>query len=223
MASTTLIIGESGSGKSSSLRNLNSKETFIINVLDKPLPFRGAIADYTISKNGATEGNYFATDDYAIIISLIQKISLNRLDIKTIIIDDFQYIMGNEFIKRATEKGYDKFSEIAQHAWKILKELSNARRDLDCFVLSHSVTDENGKSKCKTIGKMLDEKISLEGMFTIILHSLIVDGKYKFLNSHDGFHIAKAPMGLFDEALLDNDLAIVKEKMNDYFNADIPQ
>jgi len=218
MATNTLIMGESGTGKSTSVRNLNPKETFVINVLDKPLPFKGFKSNYTKLDNGV--GNYFASDDYSDILRVINTINKQRLDIKQVIIDDFQYIMANEFMRRARENGFAKFTEIAQHAWEILSVCSEARDDLHFFVLSHTENDANGKSKIKTIGKMMDEKITVEGMFTVVLHSLIVDGQYKFLTQNDGVHTAKSPMGMFDEKLIDNDLSHIKNKIDEYLGYD---
>lgn len=216
MSNSILIIGESGSGKSSSLRNLNHKETAIINVLDKPLPFRGFKKNYN-SENQ----NYFSSDDYKKLCIAIEKINKERLEIKTLIIDDFQYIMANEYMKRASETGYNRFSEIAQHAHAVIKTLDNTRGDLNCYILSHSEKDKDGKVRCKTIGKMLDEMIVLEGMFTIVFHSLIIDGKYKFLTQNDGIHIAKSPMGMFDQKYIENDLLEINKKIFEYFNEDI--
>lgn len=212
MANSILVMGESGTGKSTSIRKLDPKETYIINVLDKPLPFKNFKKSYI----GGIGGNYFATDNAAKILQCITAISEKRPDIKNLIIDDFQYIMANEFMRKAREKGFEKFVDIGQSAWKIIRECTAARDDLCCFILSHTETDSLGRSKCKTIGKMLDEKITLEGMFTIVLHSLIVDNSYKFLTQNDGLHIAKSPMDMFDMALIDNDLLLVKEKMAEY-------
>lgn len=211
------MIGESGSGKSTSLRHLNPKETFILGVLDKPLPFRGYKAHYTLMSKSNPNGNYYATDSYELIMRCIKSVN-ERPEIKTLVIDDFQYVMGNEFMRRALEKGFDKFSEIAQHAWTIIKELTNTRTDLYCFVLSHSDADVNGRMKCKTIGKMLDDKITLEGMFTSIFHALIIDGQFKFLTQNDGAFMAKTPLGMFEDKFVDNDLQIVLNSMEDYFN-----
>lgn len=220
MSNTTLIIGESGTGKSTSLRTLDSKETFVINVLDKPLPFRGYKSHYKPMTKANPEGNYYATDDFNLLIRCINSVN-ERTEIKNLIIDDFQYIMGNEFMRRALEKGFDKFSDIAQHAWAIIKSLTSTRSDLYCFVLSHSDSDAQGRMKCKTIGKMLDDKITLEGMFTIILHTQIVDGEYKFLTQNNGTHIAKSPLYMFEDKLIDNDLQVVRDKMVEYFDEDV--
>jgi ABC-type dipeptide/oligopeptide/nickel transport system ATPase component len=218
MSNTILIIGESGSGKSSSIRNLNPSETAIINVLDKPLPFKGFKGKYNKDKL-----NYLASDDHDSIRKSIAKINRDRTEIKTLIIDDFQYIMANQFMRKALERGYDKFTEIGQNAWQIIKDLTQCREDLNCYVLSHSDTDASGKVKTKTIGKMLDDKICLEGMFTIVFHALTSDNKYKFLTQNDGVHVAKSPMGMFADRLIDNDLAEINRKIDEYFNEDINQ
>jgi hypothetical protein len=218
MSTSTLIMGESGTGKSTSIRNLDPKETFIINVLDKPLPFKGFKSNY--KRLDKDEGNYFASDNCAEILKLINKINISRPDIKNVIIDDFQYVMANEFMRRAREKGFEKFTEIGQNAWNILSLCSKGRDDLFFFILSHTETDALGKSKCKTIGKMLDNTITLEGMFTIVLHSMLIDGKYKLLTQNDGIHVAKSPMGMFKDNLIDNDLLLIKTQMNSYFDTD---
>lgn len=219
MSNTVLIIGESGSGKSYSLSNLKPEETFVINVLDKPLPFRGFKRKYIQCSEGATKGNYFSTDKAEYIKKIIDVIDKKRPDIKNIILDDFQYIMGNEFMNRADEKGYQKFTDIGKNAWSIIRSLIAARADLDCFVLSHSEKDQDGKSKCKTIGKMLDDKITLEGMFTVILHTVVTDSSYHFLTANNGTNVAKSPMGMFKDVLIENDLQAVKLSMAEYFGS----
>lgn len=221
MSNTTLIIGESGSGKSTSLRNLDHTETFIVNILDKPLPFRGYKDKYVPITKDNPEGNYYATDDFSLVIRAIRSISENRPEIKVLIIDDFQYLLANEFMRRALEKGFEKFSEIAQHAWMVINELTATRSDLFCFVMSHSDTDAQGRVKCKTIGKMLDDKITLEGMFTICLHALIIDGSHKFLTKNDGTHVAKSPIGMFEDVFIENDLNLVLQAIRDYSNEEV--
>lgn len=221
MSNTSIIIGESGTGKSTSIRNLDPKETFIINVLNKPLPFRGYKNNYVkVSPDGAT-GNYYSSDVYEHIEIVIKKINAKRPDIKTLIIDDFQYLMANEFMSRALERGYDKFSEIGKHAYDLLKLLPALRDDLDIFVLTHSEPNENGKMKVKTIGKMLDEKITIEGMYSMVLQTELTDGNYHFITQGDSRHIAKSPMGMFETRNIPNDLSFVKQKMNSYYNEDI--
>jgi hypothetical protein len=215
VATNILVMGESGTGKSTSLRTLNPEETFIINVLNKPLPFAEYKKHYMPLKGG--EGNYKASDNADYIQQLLLAIGKNCPQFKNIVIDDFQYIMSNEYMRRAKEKGYDKFTEIGQNAWSILQTCIGLPAHINCYILSHTEATENGIVKIKTIGKMLDKTITLEGLFTIVLHSVVVEGEYKFLTQHDGIHIAKAPIGLFNETLIDNDLQAVNEAINRYF------
>lgn len=214
MSNTVLIIGQSGSGKSTSLRNLDPKTTFIINVLDKPLPFRGFKKNYN-----ALAKNYYSTHDWAKVVNCIERVNKERPDITTLVIDDWQYILSYEFIKRASERGFDKFSDLANHGWSTMNACTtNTRPSLTTFILAHSDMDPSGRSKLKTIGKMLDEKITLEGLFTTVLHSRIVDGEYKFQTQDDGDFLAKSPIGMFEEFLIPNDLLAVKEAVENYFN-----
>lgn len=213
MSNTALIIGQSGSGKSTSLRNLDPNTTFIISVLDKPLPFKGYKKLYNEQKL-----NFFCSDDYKSIISYIKAIDERRPDITTLVIDDAHFLMANEFMVRACEKGFDKFSEMAQHMWMVMCAITSTRSDLTCFVLSHNEIDNMGVSKPKTVGKMLDDKITLEAMVTVCLHTMVKDGEYKFLTQNDGNHVCKSPLDMFDEVLIDNDLLYVKQKIENYFN-----
>lgn len=136
MSNATLIIGESGTGKSTSIRNLDPYETFIINVLNKPLPFRGYKASYTTLSPDGKNGNYYSSDCYDKIHRVIKLINEKRLEIKTLIIDDFQYLMASEFMSRAMERGYDKFSTIGKNAYDLLTLLTKLRSDLDVFVVT---------------------------------------------------------------------------------------
>jgi hypothetical protein len=221
MSNAILIIGDSGSGKSTAIRNLDPSDTFIINVMDKSLPFKGAKKSYTRLSADGTTGNYYSSDDSANILRVIRQVNTKRPEIKNLILDDFQYSLCAEFMRRASEKGYDKFTDIGKNAWQIIKDLITTREDLYCYVLSHSDTDVNGKVKCKTIGRMLDDKVVLEGLFSVVLHAMIIDGQYKFLTQGDSIHISKSPMGMFPTKLIDNDLVLVKEHMLQYLNEDI--
>lgn len=217
MSIVTIVMGDPGTGKSTSIRNLDPSTTFIINVLDKPLPFKGGKGNYSLLSAENPTGNYIQTDDSEKIISMIKAISERRPDIETIIIDDFQYIMANEFMRKAKERGFDKFVDIGVKAWNVINSAIASRDNLVVFVLSHTESDNQGKVKIKTIGKMLDEKVSLEGMVSIILHSIVIDGKHKFLSQNDGQHIARSPIDMFESKLIDNDLLIIKNKIHEYF------
>ncbi len=218
MSNAVLIIGESGCGKSTSIRTLPNDETFIINVIGKPLPFRGANKLYTkLSSDGMT-GNYYASDDFQSIMRAIQLVNTKRHDIKYLIIDDFGYTITNSFMRKANQKGYDKFTELGLGVFNIMDKVTQLRDGLFCFVMMHTEIDQQGKYKPKTVGKMIDQYINIEGKFTNVLHALVVDGQYKFLTNNDNLHMAKSSMGLFDELYIDNDLQYVVSKMNEYFN-----
>lgn len=215
MSNLILILGQSGTGKSTSIRNMDSKDTFIIQTVNKPLPFKGFKKSYPImDKDG--KGKRLVTDNYDKIIGCLKYLNNNK-DIKNIIIDDFQYVISNEFMVRAKEKGFDKFTEMAQHYYVIIEVASRLREDLNIFFLSHNEQKEDGTSKVKTIGKLLDEKITIEGLFTIVLNTVIQDNKYYFQTQNNGFNTTKSPLGMFDEQLIENDLKLVTEKINEYY------
>ncbi len=221
MSNTVLIMGESGTGKSTSIRTLDPKETFLISVLNKPLPFRGWRKKY--KKADGSEGNMITCDVSRQVNAALIKINDTRKDIKTVIIDDFQYLMSNEFMRRALEAGWGKFTEIQKDAWGIIITAMDCRSDLNIFVLSHSEVGPNGKTKMKTIGKVLDDKIVVEGMFTLVLSSVILDDKYCFQTRSDPQIMAKTPMGMFEDKYIDNDLQMVNSVMNEYFNEELQE
>lgn len=218
MSNSILVLGESGSGKSTSLRNLDSSETFVINVIGKPLPFRGALSKYRKLSSDGLEGNYYATDDTATIKRIINLINQKRPDIKTLVIDDFGYTVTNSFMRKANQRGYDRFVEIAKDMFDVLDIVSNLRDDLYCFVMMHTETDSQGRSKPRTVGRMIDQYICIEGKFSTVVHAVVNDGNYQFITNFDGQHMAKSPFGMFDNLLIDNDLFLIIETMKEYFN-----
>ena len=210
MSIATLIIGESGSGKTASLRNFNPESTLLIQALKKPLSFKAK--GWGIINNENTKGNIIVSDDHNNIIFLMKKTRR-----KVILVDDFQYIMANEFMRRNDERGYDKFNDIGRHAWDILNAASQLPDDVRVYLLGHSTTDENGHIKAKTIGKMLDDKITVEGMFTIVLRTVVQGGEYTFATQNSGSDTCKTPMGMFDEMNIPNDLAAVDAAICNYY------
>ena len=221
MSNAILIIGESGTGKSTSIRTLPPEETFIINVLGKPLPFRGSNKKY-VKVNASGVGNYFASDNHQKIKDAITYVNNTRPDIKYVVIDDFGYTITNSFMRKALIKGFEKFTEMARDAWEILNAVKEMRDDLTCFITMHSDIDAHGKSKPKTLGKLLDEKICVEGMFTTVLHSIVVDGQYYFVTNHDGAHMAKTSIDMFQTNRIPNDLKLVADTIHNYNNEDVP-
>lgn len=234
MALTYCIIGPSGSGKSTSLGKveelgligLDPNETAIINVMDKPLPFKGSKAAYSglISEGG----NYASVSDGQTIVKILGHLN-ERADIKNVIIDDFQYIMADEFMAKAKKKGYDKFNEIAKNAYDVISYGRKMRPDINFICLTHSELDEKTDTfKLKTIGKMLDDKVILEGLFTVVLFTLVdYDIKEKtanynfvtnkYMDNSGNLIPAKSPIGMFDETLIKNDLGLVVQKAKEYY------
>lgn len=225
MSTLVGIVGHSGTGKSASIEGLDPKETVIVNVSNKPLPFKGWKNKYIQGK--LSEGaNYVSTDTSATIVTAMKFISDNRPEIKHIILDDSQYLMSFEFMAKAKERGFDKFTDIAKNTFDVLNTGRQLRDDLIVFALYHEEsTNENfnQKRKIKTIGKLLDDKITLEGLFTIVLFTEVrieEDQRphYYFVTQTDGVTTAKSPRGMFDELSIPNDLSLVSTKINEYYN-----
>lgn len=215
MSNLIVILGESGTGKSTSLSQLSPKETCIINVLSKPLPFRGYKKNYN-SENR----NYLETDSYKTILDSLNKINSDRPDVKTIVIDDFSFLMNNEFMRRCREKGYDKFTEMGLNVFEILEVCKNFRPDLYCYILCHTEKDHAGMVKPKTVGKMTSDYVGIAERVSIVLHTQIVDMQYKFLTQNDGICIAKSPQGMFDSLYIDNNLHAIRQTIDSYYNDD---
>ena len=228
MAATSICIcGESGSGKSTSIRNLDPQETFIIATIAKPLPFRGWKKNYTkfiIDKETKElSGNYFVSDKSDNIIKIMKLVSSKMPHIKTLIVDDLQYTMAFEFVDRASEKNFDKFNEMAQHMLNIFRTTFELRDDLTVVFLTHSEnigTEIDPKYVIKTLGKLLKEKVTTEGLFTCMLFTEVDfdedTPKYYFITNADGKCIAKSPMGMFNELKIDNDLNEVIKIVKEY-------
>lgn len=200
MAIKTLILGESGTGKSTSLRNFNSDEICYINPAKKPLPFKGKFESLT------------GTIEFAKISTFIR--ASNK---KIIIIDDAQYIMAFQYMYRLRENGWDKYNEIQSDFFMLIDMVDSLPDDVTVYFLSHLQTNDDGRQKIKTIGKMLDEKITVEGMFTTVLKTHVSDGKYYFLTQNSGTDTVKSPMGMFPTFAIDNDLKYVDEKIRNYY------
>lgn len=213
MGIPVLILGESGSGKSASLRNLNKEDCFLIQPIRKPLPFRN---DWEKWDSKAKTGSVVNTDDVSKICNII--LYAESLGKKVVIIDDSQYIMANEFMRRCSEKSYEKYVEIGAKMWHVINTATECAGDTRVYFLSHTESDSTGKVKIKTIGKMLDEKVTLEGMFTIVIGASVVDGKHVFTTKNTGMNTLKAPMEMFDNDSMDNDLLNVDETIVEYYN-----
>lgn len=199
MGIPVLILGESGSGKSTSMRNFQPGEIGVINVAKKPLPFR-------------TQLKPLNTDRYESIDN-----ALRNGKCKSFVIDDCQYLMANEFMRNAKVTGYQKFTDIGLNFWTLVQTVVNLPDDVIVYFMAHTERDQNGNEKMKTIGRMLDEKITVEGMFTIVLKTFAHDGKYGFFTQTNGFDTVKSPMGMFDSLEIDNDLKAVDHIIREYY------
>lgn len=223
------IVGESGTGKSTSIENLNPQETFIINVANKPLPFRGAKKKYVALNKDNPNGNYAATSNPETIYKLMKMVSDKRPDIKTLIVEDSSYVTSFEIFDRAKENSYTKQVEIADHYARILRTVQELRDDLIVVIITHPDVEYDSmgqviKRKIKTYGKMTDKYMSLDGLFTYILFSGVItpeeedaEARYVFeTNDPTKISTAKSPRGAFEDRYIDNDLQYVIERIHEY-------
>ena len=199
MAIIVMVYGQSGTGKSTSLRNFKPEDVCIVNVSGKPLPFKN-------------KHKTFNTDDYMAIDAAIKKAPA-----KSIVIDDATYLMTGEYMRTAKVTGYQKYTDMALNYYTLVKAASALPADKIVYFMGHSDTDANGNEKFKTIGKMLDEKVTLEGMFTIVLKAVVTDGKYQFSTRNSGQDTVKTPLGMFNDVLIDNDLTMVDKTIREYY------
>lgn len=197
-----LLIGASGSGKSTSLRNFKGDEVAVVNVLGKPLPFKSDI------KAGKC-------DDYATILKAIASTPK-----KTIVIDDANYLITNEFMNKSSIKGYDKYNELANNFWNLINNIKNIEGGKTVYLIMHEDTDENGNVKPKTIGKLLDDKVNIQGMFTICIRAMFDNGNYIFRLKTNGQDCVKTPFGMFESDSMENDLKEFDKVVREYYELD---
>ena len=190
MGVCVLILGDSGSGKSTSLRNFEQGEIGILNIMGKPLPFRKKL-------QMANHANY----------GTIQQ-ALTKNSLHAYVVDDAGYLMSLENFRRAKETGYGKFTDMALNFERLIEWATQTDDDTIVYLMMHYDRDADGHMKPKTIGKMLDEKFNIEGACPIVIQSTILDGKHVFVTRGDGFNCAKAPIDMLPD-VMDNDLKAV--------------
>mgnify|MGYP003290107170 CR=1 FL=1 len=201
------MIGRSGSGKSASLRNFSEDELALINVINKPLPFK---------KNFKS---VVATDDTT---EIAKKIFATEK--KAIVIDDAGYLITNYFMNNHSKAGggnavFSLYNELGDRFWSLIEFIKNRLPDDKIvYLIMHEERNEFGELKPKTIGKLLDEKVCIEGLFTIVLRATVNNGKHVFLTQSDGGDVTKTPMGMFEDMEIDNDLKFVDNKIRGYYN-----
>lgn len=198
MGVCVLVLGASGSGKSTSLRNFEPGEVGVLNVLGKPLPFRKRLdtadhPDYRMCRACITSGRRRAW-----------------------VVDDAGYLMANENFARVNESGYGKFTDMAHNFQQLVQDATMAPPDTITYLFMHAEADAMGREKPKTVGRMLDEKYCIEGACPIVLDCRVVDGRHVFVSRNDGTNLAKAPMDMLPE-VMDNDLRAVDGKIREYW------
>ena len=224
MANVVMLLGKSGTGKSTSIKTLNPDETIIVNVLGKRLPFKGSGALYNTEKK-----NLFRIDDYQQMISLLQACN-EKPNVKNIILDDCIYIMRKEYFKRAKESGYAKYTELAQHFQQIVSTCEQMREDINVFMILHSEDIQSDKTtvgyKVSTIGQLLDNQYNPVEVVPMVLYSAIkfdekgrpTYGFYTHATMEGTIQIpAKTPDEMFAEDFIPNDLGAVVKAMNEYY------
>jgi hypothetical protein len=221
MSIVAMILGESGTGKTASLRELNPQDVLLIQAIPKPLPFR--VKGWTVCNKDNPAGSIWATDNTAQIIK-----GMHSTSKPIIVIDDFQYTMSNEFMRRILEKvsgsgAFDKFNEIAHAAWSLLTESSKLEPWKRVYILSHTDGDDQGRTRAKTIGKLLNDKITVEGLVTMVLRTQAINNNYVFSTQNDGFDTTKSPMGMFEQLHIPNDLSAVDAAICSYYELTQPQ
>ena len=210
MSAAALIIGASGMGKSTSMRNMNPADTLLIQPVRKLLPFPNA-HEWKIFNPETKTGNILILDDPEKILSVIQKTSKKR-----IVLDDYQFVLINEFMRRSKEKGYDKFTEIAFNSWQIMLKAHELAEDKTVFFMWHPEEDEHGNVRAKTVGKLLDRHFEPHSTFSICFMAVKQDGKHYFQTQSNGTDPAKSPIGMFEDQYIDNDLNAIDTRIREY-------
>ena len=211
MGVPVLIIGESGSGKTYSVKNLPPEEVAILLCEKNRLPFKKQFTTFKVKESVSDKG-------VVVRQSQIVHAALKKASRKIYVIDDSQYLMANEYFDRMYEQGYLKYSEIGCRFRDVVHVVNNELPDdVVVYFLHHPEETASGKLKAKTIGRVLDDKLTLEGCFDIVLYAFIVDGKHVFVTQSDGTNTAKSPEDMFPELAIPNDLAYVDTAIRDYY------
>lgn len=215
------IVGPTGTGKSTSIKHLDPKETYIINVAKKELPFKGAEKLYNRENR-----NYDEIDDANFISQRLRTLSKDAPHVKNIIIEDSNYIMGFNMMAKATETGFTKFTLMARDMVDLFRTARALRDDLKVFYFTHPETIEDGGEiigyKIKTAGKMIDNQIVLEGLLTVCLYTFVEENKdgatnYYFLTNRFRKYPAKSPDGMFNDIKVTNNLQLVADTIDEYY------
>jgi len=215
MSIAVLVLGSSGSGKSTSLRHLDPTKTLLIQCIKKPLPFRSAGWKTRITLK--SEGNVIQTSDPIVIEKCLRQ---SKTEI--VVIDDYQAVMVNTLLDRSSEKGYDKFTDIAKSAWSIFQAAGDLAENRRVYIMAHTQTDDFGQTRMKTVGRMVDNTLVPEGYFTIVLRTNVINSNYTFATQTNGQDCSKSPMGMFPDMHIPNDLATVDNTIAEFYQINQP-
>ena len=209
MGIPVLVMGESGSGKSRSLKNFAANEVGVFNVAGKPLPFRNELKTLNVNKFAKAKGR----NRYDVI-----KSTMKAAKAKALIIDDSQFLMAFDSFDKANEVGYKKFTDMAVSFEQLVEFIINELEDdVIVYFLHHTeIINDTGKVKAKTVGKMLDNQLTLEGLFSIVILCTINDGVHQFITQTDGMSTAKSPEEMLP-LTMENDLKAVDTAIRDYY------
>lgn len=202
MAVICIVYGQSGTGKSSSLRNFKKGEVSVVNVTNKPLPFK---ADFAVA----------SSKNYEQITQALQK-----SESKSIVLDDSTYLLVDEYMKSTQEKGFDKFVRLANNFYNLMNFCTNnLNNDKIVYFIGQSEVHDDGREHFRTVGKMLDSMVCIEGLSTIVLKTVVKDGRYCFSTKNNGFDTVKTPIGMFsaEEEFIDNDLKAVDTRIRNFW------
>ena len=212
MATPVLIIGKSGAGKSTSLRNCAGNDDWnLIRVLDKPLPFKGKI-------------NGWPTDNYLEVMKCLAASKAHN-----IVIDDAGYLITNTFMRGHSSTGsgnaqFQFYNQMADNFWNLIMFIINKLPpNKIVYMMMHEQQEDFGNIRPKTIGKLLDEKVTIEGMFTIVLRAVKDSQGYAFITQSEDMAVSKSPMGMFESERIDNDMKLVEEAIRSYYEIPVPE
>lgn len=211
MSIATLILGNSGSGKSYSLRNLDPANTMLIQCIKKPLPFKAT--GWKTRSSPTDKGNIIQTDDPLRIEQIMRKSHQ-----EVVVIDDFQAMMVNMLMSRSSEKGYDKFTDLAKSVWNIFNAAGDLAPNRRVYIMAHTQTDDFGNIRLKTVGKMVDQTLVPEGYFSIVLRTELINNNYLLSTQTNGMDCCKSPVGMFDDFHICNDLAVADAAIYKFYD-----